>query len=85
MMAIILVMVLSGDPVGSNWQPHGDVKYRVDALGARIGVLPATCLRGAHSLHTVGYKARQLDSHVQIICNACNDETPPRPDYYWAL
>ncbi|MBP2330609.1 hypothetical protein JOF56_010994 [Kibdelosporangium banguiense] len=78
-------MVLSGDPVGSKWQPHGDVVYRIDRLGARVGILPATCLRGEHSLDAVGYKANQTATHLQIVCTACVGSTPPRWDNYWAL
>jgi hypothetical protein len=77
--------MMSMDAPGSTWQPHGDVVYRVDNLGARVGVLPATCLRGDHSLHAVGYRAYQHEGHVQILCNACNGHKPPRPDSYWAL
>nr|WP_083472537.1 hypothetical protein [Kibdelosporangium phytohabitans] len=78
-------MVLSGDPVGSKWRPHGDVVYRTDNLGARVGVLPATCFSGEHSLHVVGYRALELESYLKITCLACDDKTSPRADYYWAL
>nr|CTQ93330.1 hypothetical protein [Kibdelosporangium sp. MJ126-NF4] len=78
-------MVLSGNPVGSKWQPHGDVHYYVDALGARVGTLPATCRRGLHSLHEVGYQAYQHASHVSVRCDACQQEIPPPPNAYWAL
>jgi hypothetical protein len=46
------------DAPGSAWKPDADVVYRIDELGERIGVIPATCRNGEHSLHRVGYRAR---------------------------
>ncbi|MET0134979.1 MAG: hypothetical protein ABW215_15475 [Kibdelosporangium sp.] len=74
------------DVPGSTWQPDGDLIYRTDALGERIGILPATCRRGEHSLHRVGYRAHDTQAgHLQLSCNACFATTPPRSDHYWAL
>jgi hypothetical protein len=47
---------------------------------------PATCRRGEHSLHAVGYRAVDTGAgFLNVSCNACATRTPPRPDYYWAL
>jgi hypothetical protein len=74
------------DAPGSPWQPDLDLIYRTDALGVRVGVLPATCRRGEHSLHQAGYRAHDTNSgYLHVSCNACHGEVPPRPDHYWAL
>jgi hypothetical protein len=62
------------------------VVYRKDATGARVGVTPATCRRGEHALHQVGYRAHVADTGIlKISCNACHDRQPPRFDHYWSL
>ncbi|TCO60825.1 hypothetical protein [Actinocrispum wychmicini] len=74
------------DAPGSMWQSDGDVIYRTDAVGERVGVFPATCRRGEHSLDNVGYRAHDTgEGFLQISCNACFQETPPRYDHYWVL
>jgi hypothetical protein len=74
------------DAPGSTWRPDADVVYRIDSTGERIGVLPATCRTGEHSLHKVGYRAHDTGAgYLHISCNACFQRTPPRPDHYWSL
>jgi hypothetical protein len=75
------------DAPGSAWKPDADVIYRIDELGERIGVIPATCRNGEHSLNRVGYRAHETPdgNYLHISCNACAGRTPPRPDHYWAL
>jgi hypothetical protein len=74
------------DAPGSRWQPDGDLVYRTDGQGIRVGVLPATCRRGEHSLHAVGYRAHDTGAgHLQVSCDACNKYVPPVRDQYWAL
>ncbi|MEV4317146.1 hypothetical protein [Actinocrispum sp. NPDC049592] len=74
------------DAPGSRWTPHGDLLYRTDRHGTRVGILPATCLRGEHSLHAVGYRAIETgDGHLRVVCQACVSQTPPYPDNYWTL
>ena len=74
------------DAPGSTWQSDGDMLYRTDTLGGRIGVLPATCRRGEHSLHKVGYRAHDTGTgFLHLSCNACYKDTPPRADHFWAL
>jgi hypothetical protein len=52
----------------------GDLIYRTDELGARIGVLPATCRLGLHSLAQVGYRAHNTpEGHLSVSCNGCHD------------
>lgn len=74
-----------GIGIGASWRPHGKVVYRVDPTGARVGVLPATCRRGPHSLHKVGYRATEAAGVLHVSCSACGDTTPPHPQHYWAL
>jgi hypothetical protein len=79
-------MLARMDAPGSRWRPDGDLIYRTDQHGTRIGVLPATCRSGEHSLHRVGYRAHDTNAgHLQISCNACHNRTPPRADHYWSL
>lgn len=63
-------------------RPDTQVRYRSDA-GERIGVLPASCKRGKHSLATVGYKATAHDAVLNLSCEACAAE--PHPDHFWVL
>ncbi len=73
------------DAPGSRWKPDGDLIYRTDRYGGRVGILPATCRHGDHSLHTVGYRAHDSEGCLRIVCQACISQTPPRRDNYWAL
>ncbi len=74
------------DAPGSPWKPHGDLIYRTDRHGTRVGILPATCLRGEHSLHALGYRAIETgDGHLEVVCQACVSQTPPYPDNSWIL
>lgn len=52
-------------------QPDGTVRYRTDAAGERIVILPATCKRGRHSLAATGYRAIMGDGELHIRCTAC--------------
>jgi hypothetical protein len=62
------------DASGSQWHSDGDLIYRTDELGVRIGVLPATCRLGAHSLAQVGYRAHNTqEGTLTVRCNACRD------------
>lgn len=70
--------------VGRNWRPDGQLHYRRDPVtGKRIGVLPATCKRGEHSLDRVGYRATEREDHLVIQCAAC--AAAPHPDHSWCL
>lgn len=70
--------------IGMRWRPDGPVRYRFDAAtGRRIGILPATCKRGAHSLADVGYTATVRGGHLVVRCSACADI--PKPDHSWTL
>lgn len=60
--------------------------YRVDAGGARVGVIPLTCRHGEHSLHVVGYTHYVTDTNVLAVsCKACAGCSPPRWDHYWTF
>lgn len=59
--------------------------YRLDG-GVRVGVLPATCKRRLHSLHTTGYTATVVDDDSDVLhvsCDVC--KTQPHPDHFWRL
>lgn len=72
------------DGVGANARADGDVRYRV-AHGVRIGILPATCKRGLHSLARCGYIHSVDDTQnlLRITCLVCCAE--PHPDHTWRL
>ncbi|MGZ3140446.1 hypothetical protein ACVDFE_00215 [Lentzea chajnantorensis] len=63
-------------------RPDAQVRYRIDA-GERVGVLPASCKRGKHSLTQVGYRATTHGDVLHVSCEACAAE--PNPDHYWTL
>lgn len=71
--------------VGKGWRPDGPAQYRHDpTTGRRVGVLPATCKRGTHSLHEVGYRATERGDGVLVVsCAACS--AIPDPDHSWYL
>ena len=69
--------------VGGEARPDGPVHYRVDGTGWRVGILPATCKRGLHSLHQAGYRAAEKDGELRVTCQACAAE--PHPDHSWRL
>lgn len=70
--------------VGTKWRPDGPVRYRYDVVtGKRIGIMPATCKRGVHSLAEVGYEATERDGRLVIRCKAC--AAIPKPDHSWHL
>ncbi len=68
--------------IGRGAGPDGAVRYRQE-LGVRVGIAPATCKRGLHSLHEVGYTAHVVDSELRVSCEACVGE--PHPDHCWRL
>jgi hypothetical protein len=59
------------------------VRYRRDAGGRRIGLLPARCKRGLHDLATVGYRAAEHEGVLRVSCTACANQ--PHPDHAWRL
>ncbi|PPK63511.1 hypothetical protein V5P93_000434 [Actinokineospora auranticolor] len=65
--------------------PDGPVHYRHTNAGERIGVIPATCKAGAHSLARVGYiaQASEAEGVVRISCRACNEDVDV--DHFWVL
>lgn len=69
---------------GSRWRPDGPVRYRTDSTaGVRIGILPATCKRGLHSLTDSRYQATVVDDLLRVACVACEEQHDP--DYCWTL
>ena len=73
------------DGVGTNSRVDGDVQYRVTEHGTRVGILPATCKRGLHSLAETGYSHTDSDKEnlLHITCPMCLAE--PHPDHTWRL
>lgn len=73
------------DGVGQAMRLDGAVHYRVDPLGRRVGVLPATCKRGLHSLAKTGYSHALNDEQqtLRITCPVCMAEG--HPDHTWRL
>lgn len=71
-------------PEGKGARPDGPVRYRHDAqTGRRIGILPATCKRGEHSLAVTGYRAIETGILLQVSCDVCCEK--PHPDHAWRL
>jgi hypothetical protein len=70
---------------GSGWRPDGPVMYRTDPLtGELVGIIPATCKRGLHSHHKLGYRAREdADGYLIVECTFCVDAH--LADGYWTL
>lgn len=69
---------------GRGARPDGAMRYRIDVhTGRRIGILPATCKRGEHSLTEVGYQATEHDGVLHVTCRACR--AVPKPDHSWHL
>ncbi|MGW5054770.1 hypothetical protein [Actinokineospora sp. NPDC004072] len=64
-------------------EPDGPLHYRRDGLGARIGVLPATCKVGVHPVGRTGYRAVERNGIVYLSCTACAEDLDP--DHFWAL
>lgn len=62
--------------VGQAVRPDGAVRYRADASGRRVGVLPATCKRGLYSLAETGYSHTDNDEEnlLRITCPVCLGE-----------
>ncbi|KAA2252360.1 hypothetical protein F0L68_35490 [Solihabitans fulvus] len=52
-------------------RPDGDLRYRVDHVGATVAVLPATCKAGQHSLTVTGYRAVASEGELHVSCRAC--------------
>jgi hypothetical protein len=78
--------MVDGRSVGEAWRPDARVVFRTDDLGARIGVLPATCRSGQHSLFVTGYTTRMSGKRLpQVACTPCTAARPPRPDSTWSL
>ncbi len=69
---------------GTTVTVHGNLVYRLDQVGERVGVIPATCRRGLHSLAVTGYRAYVPDDEIlRVSCTACNTEAPPHWDQWW--
>lgn len=72
--------------VGANWRPDGPVRYRTDpGSGEWVGILPATCKQGRHSLSRTGYTARTVQDTgvLRVECTAC--VAVRDADYAWSL
>lgn len=70
--------------IGFGSRPDGPVRYRIDGTtGRRIGILPATCKRGKHALHLMGYEASERDGELRLACLSCQADRDP--DYAWRL
>ncbi|UVS80613.1 hypothetical protein [Actinokineospora sp. UTMC 2448] len=64
-------------------EPDGEVRYHRDSIGARVGVLPATCKVGIHSVSKTGYRAIERNGVLYLSCTACSEDLDP--DHFWAL
>ncbi|GAA4432259.1 hypothetical protein ACFQV2_14125 [Actinokineospora soli] len=64
--------------------PDTHVRYRTDALGRRVAVLPATCKLG-HPLTAAGYRIIEDRSArvVRVSCTRCADAI--EVDHFWSL
>ena len=60
----------------------GTLCYRLDDVGERVAVLPATCRGGGHGLATVGFRAVLSEGTVVVQCAACTVSGVDRP---WRL
>lgn len=49
----------------------GDALYRIDDVGTRAVVVPATCRRRVHRLARVGYRITEADGLLRVRCDAC--------------
>lgn len=70
------------DHIGDGVRADGLVRYRIDRDGARIGVLPATCKRGLHTL-VENYTASAESGTLRVTCETCANA--PHPDHSWRL
>ena len=61
------------DDLSANRQPNGILRYRRDADGAHVGIIPATCRACGSQLHKVGFRARQHDDVMVVDCDRCTD------------
>jgi hypothetical protein len=59
--------------------------YRYDRLGDCVGVIPATCRRGIHSLWTVGYDWMRDINILKLSCRGCSEGHRPAWDSAWSL
>jgi hypothetical protein len=64
-------------------EPDGELRYRTDATGLQIAILPATCKRGVHVLTPAeGWMVAQ-DGEIHIVCAGC--ASVPGADGHWHL
>ena len=61
----------------------GDARYRVDAAGTRVVLIPGACRLGLHRLGTGGYRVREAEGVLRIRCDAC--AAAGTPESVWVL
>jgi hypothetical protein len=71
------------DDLDASRHPDGILRYRRDADGTHVGIIPATCKVCGGALHQVGFRARQHESVMIVDCADCS--TAGVPGHAWLL
>ncbi|MFC0439634.1 hypothetical protein [Kutzneria buriramensis] len=65
------------DDFDAKLQYDGMLRYRREADGTHVGIIPAICKACGGPLHKVGVRARQRDGVMIVDCGRCVDAGLP--------